>query len=537
MFVNETMSPDMSRTSSSYQHIAKASLVWLGLTFLVSGCSLLGKSETATSSTSTDFRKLLKLGDGPEAESPAKGMPAVANPPAKTIRFDGNEVVLGTADASQLDLPEFESRLAKLIAEGKFYSASRFADRNRNVGERLLWKYWADSNLSDTQAGMLRLLAQAQSKGLPNQSSWSGLMELQDSQPSDCAAYRSARIKFTQLLKSGDPDDTSHDAALQAAAQRLQHPLVTSDALQLMALRELLAGRNAWSEALYRQAVEISVAAGDLLRAGDCSLLVSAAASRSEDSKSASETWLTAIEQHAAAQLSRRTPVDVSFWQAAVLQKPVAVEWPVQIVEVLAAQADEVGCQVSYESSVELVLWTAVAHCQYKAGDAQLALVNFKKAESFASHEDKLWLRIAQSRCLAALDQGAAAAAILSGPAASSKPHIAAAARAAMGSAKLQSGAYQQGAQLLNKAIDETPGVIWPSKLDAEADLALALAILGETDAALVAMHRVQKQFQRDGNLVSLIQSLENELQLLELEGRTEAVTNLQKRIQQIERS
>ncbi len=94
----------------------------------------------------------------------------------------------------------------------------------------------------------------------------------------------------------------------------------------------------------------------------------------------------------------------------------------------------------------------------------QPALVNFKKAEAATTGENVLWLRIAQSKCLAALGQVPAASAILSGPASSNNPSIAAAATAAMGSTKLQAGAYQQGAQLLNKALSDSDGPVWANR-------------------------------------------------------------------------
>jgi len=41
----------------------------------------------------------------------------VANPPARTIRFDGHEIVLGDAGSSVLDIEQFVATLRPLIAQ------------------------------------------------------------------------------------------------------------------------------------------------------------------------------------------------------------------------------------------------------------------------------------------------------------------------------------------------------------------------------------------------------------------------------------
>ncbi len=182
-----------------------------------------------------------------------------------------------------------------------------------------------------------------------------------------------------------------------------------------------------------------------------------------------------------------------------------------------------------------MVLWACVAEAQYERGQMQPALVNFKRAEAATKGENVLWLRIAQSKCLAALGQVPAASAILSGPASSTNSAIAAAATAAMGSTKLQAGAYQQGAQLLNKALNDSAGTVWANRNQAMADLALAKLIIGETEPGLEALHAVQAQFIQAGDRLMLIRSLENELHLLEHEQRTQEATTIRKRLTELE--
>ncbi len=50
------------------------------------------------------------------------------------------------------------------------------------------------------------------------------------------------------------------------------------------------------------------------------------------------------------------------------------------------------------------------------------------------------------------------------------------------GQHKVQAGAYQQGAQLLNKALTDSAGSVWATRNQALADLALAQLIIGDTE-------------------------------------------------------
>ena len=60
--------------------------------------------------------------------------------------------------------------------------------------------------------------------------------------------------------------------------------------------------------------------------------------------------------------------------------------------------------------------------------------------------------------------------------------------------------------------------------------------IIGDTEPGLVAQHAVQTQFEKSGDKLLLVRSLENELRLLELEQRDTEVTSLKSRISQLER-
>jgi hypothetical protein len=346
--------------------------------------------------------------------------------------------------------------------------------------------------------------------------------------------YHTARSNFAKTLRAENPSADKIEQ-LRNASQQFKHPLAMTDTLHLMALGELAGGRNAWAQSLLLQAIELTKRSKDDFRAADLWLMVAINSTRSGDTSTASTAWKNSVIVYSKAQLASNRPLNTSFWVRADRNKPAKTEWPDATKHALTSFAKPVGCKITSESANELVIWAAVGNAQLDGGEAQLALVNFKKAETFASGEDALWLRIAQSECLAALGQNRAAAALLSEPLVAKHPKISAAANAALGSGKLQAGTYQQGAQILNKALSNAASLEWPSKNKAEADLALAMLIIGDTDNGLKTLHTVQKQFESQGDLLSLLQSLENEMQLLEYEGSTDAANKVRQRILQIE--
>ncbi len=504
----------------------------LALTMLLSGCRLFDQSNQSLSGISTELDKIFH-GDLSDSRAGSAGTSGkeVANPPARTIRFDGHEVVLGTADATTLEVDAFVTLISPLLQQQKMRSAATIVLQNPDVSARFLSERWASS----AEDPLVRLVASVltQRSSHPQNGSWNSLLTLAGEKPNLARSYLRQRNAFAETLLTTEPAAETADQ-LQDAAQALDHPLVLVDCLRLLALRELLSDRSAWAESLYRQAIGIAENAHEDLLAADLWLMVAATASRSGRLPQANEAWTQALSQHMAAS-GANLPLDTGFWLRAEQLRPAKSAWPKQIQTALAKHAESVGCTAS--GAVEMVLWTSVANALFDEGAAQLALINFKKAETFAEGEDVMWLRIAQSKCLAALGQSPAAAAILSGPAASANEGISAAATAAMGSAKLQSGAYQQGAQLLNKALNESPGLDWATKSKATADLALAQLIIGDTDQGLEALHAAQTQFVQQSDSQSLLQSLENEARILEHEERSEEAASVRQRIARIERS
>jgi tetratricopeptide (TPR) repeat protein len=502
------------------------SLLRYGLTatFLLSlaGCSILTEGSALTS----NLGQLLVSSGGASKD---KNGPQVANPPARTIRFDGHEIVLGDAADSGIETTQLVQILQPLVDQQRLRTASSIIENHRESSERLLFERWA-AQPSDP---LVRCVATVLSRrGTQPAADWNSLLQLAVQQPQRARAYLEFRNAFAKELQGSDPSGESA-AKLQQLAQELGHPLVKIDSLRLLGLRELVSARNGWAESLCRQAVDAAMTAGHPLLAAELGLMVTEAARRTEQATVAAEAWTAAVALHVASAGSS-PHVDVGFWTMAENTRPATSPWPKEVAALLAPHAARVGC--SAEGGVEVVLWAAVAQAQFERGEMQLALLNFKRAETSGAGDQVMWLRIAQSRCLAAMNQVPAASAILSGPASSKNAAVAAAATAAMGSIKLQAGAYQQGAQLLTKALSQNPASTWPFKHQAQADLALAQLIIGDTQAGLDALHAAQSQFAQAGNQLELIRSLENERRLLEHEERPGEAAAIASRITQLER-
>ena len=502
---------------------------------LFSGCTALTKSWRLSSTGEKKTDELLsgknEASVGSSFDS-SEGESKVVNPPAKMIRFDGREIVLGTTAMVQPDTSRFYNELTTLLTHEKFFSASSLVTKNMGVAEQVLWERYPD----ETNHGLVLFIAGFLSNGISQDFSWQSLLLSFKTNPVDADLYHGLRRDFTNKLKTEEPSQQDSDQ-LRTVAQRLNHPLAMVDALRLLALRELVAGRNPWAESLFMQAAEMTEKHRDLDRVAELWLMIATTANRSQRAPDAEKAWRKATEAQTESLLASTRPLDVNFWVRADDQRTEKMAWPSQTSKAMLRFCTPVGCQFSPQSKVDSVLWCAIASAQYQVGQPQLALVSFKKAETVASGDNVMWLRIAQGNCLAALGQSQAAVALLSVPANSDNPTIALASTTAMGSAKLQAGDYHQATQIFTKALNDKRVSHWPARNQAEADLALAQIIVGNTDIGLETLHAVQEKFREQKDNASLLQALENELKTLELEKRVEAATVVQSKIREIERT
>jgi hypothetical protein len=463
----------------------------------------------------------------------------VANPPARTIRFDGHEIVIGNGEAVSIAPDELLGQIKLLVDAGRARSASLVAMQHADSAERLLRERWADAASDPSLQWVAR--AHAYRSQCDPQNGWPELLSLAKTEKAACGEFLKTRNEFALRMQTEDPTE-EHVAQLHAAASAVGHPLVEIDSLRLQGLRCLLAKQPVEALKNYRAAIAIATDSSMVDQVSDLWLMASESARRADQHDDSAAAWREAVVAQMTLLSREGVPVDPNFWNRAETLRPVHSDWPVELGMVLGNHVQPVGCRVADAkgqtdaSRIQTVLWTAVGWAQYERGQPQLALVTLKKAEQTAVGNDAMYLRIAQGKCLGLLGQTAAATATLSVPLASKDSDVVSSATAALGSMKIQAGAYEQGASLLNKALSTGSKNHWPGRAHSQADLALAKLILGETAPGLDALHLAQATFVQNGDWLALVKSLENEMSLLQHEDRIEEKNALQRRIADLER-
>jgi len=457
----------------------------------------------------------------------------VANPPARTIRFDGHEAILGDGIASNLSTEDLRARLKPLLEKDKLRSATRLVMQYGETSERLLAERWAIDNAS--QDVKLISASRSQRSAANAKTDWNSLLKVAEEFPLVAQEYQKQRNAFALALQTSDPDEQTV-TLFKKASTAVGHPIVEMDCLRLLGLRAVVAEQWSAADGLYQQALAVAVRSSNVQYQADLNLLLAEAAKRNNASSNSVRTFgLNAIFSQIEMMKKENLALDIEFWLRIEQVIPDSKVWSEGISDLFGGHVGRM--LVKNPRSTSVLFWSAIAQAQMDREEMQLALLNLKKAETLATGDDVSWLRIAESKCLASIGQAEVAVAILSGPATSTQPAIASAATAALGSVKLQSGAYQQGAQLLNKSLKNAAESDWPSKTQAMADLAIAQLIIGRTDQGLVSVHEAQARFQSSEDFPSLLQSLENELRILEHEGRRNDSAAIRERIALIEKT
>jgi hypothetical protein len=248
---------------------------------------------------------------------------------------------------------------------------------------------------------------------------------------------------------------------------------------------------------------------------------------------------LVAIRQRAPEQLL--PAVDTVFWEQADRLIHPEDQYPQELGLVFAPWYSRMGISHQMDDAdrsplpPRVALWASLAQFQLSTGQPHLATLSLKRAEQSASPALRPWLQITSARALASQDQDALAAGILGNLLNHPNPNIAASALAALGSIKIQTGAYEQGSSFLIQALNQSESRNWPGYLAAKADLANVRLIVGSLDDALPELHAVQNEMLIAGNWQSLIRSLENEAAILEAEQMSEEAQEIRRRIASIE--
>src|SRR6056297_654655 len=283
-------------------------LLWALLALFLAGCNLLHQSDSLQRLSDVELVSSLKRPSKLSEPTP-EDHEKVANPPARSIRFDGREIVLGSAEMTPVATGEFCSELASLLEQEKYFSASQLVSQSVGTSEQALWERYVDA----TSDPLVAFIAKSLSVDVTQSISWNSLLVAVEAKSVDAKLYHQVRSQFIERLKAEEPSDEQTEQ-LKNVGQRVNHPLVMVDALRLIALRELVAGRHAWAESLFLQAAEICDQHQDLARSAECWLMAATTCNRAERAAPAKHAWLAAAERQLELHRGHQSALNLQFW-------------------------------------------------------------------------------------------------------------------------------------------------------------------------------------------------------------------------------
>ncbi len=446
--------------------------------------------------------------------------------------------MLGNGDIQSVTSQALQSHVKALLDAQRRRSATALIALHRSTAHRCVLSQWATTPDDPTVTFIARTLDRLEFAG---PQAYSSLLEQSRSRSDQAKAFAESRSTCIGSLHRGGT--AVRDAAQTVKrAESFGHPLPRVDAARLESLALLAAGKSDAAQKSLLRGLELAEQHRMTATFAELALLASDAALTIDDAERATAFWKAAVVAELSSmatgseQPHQLLPeLDSVFWLQAERLKPSDVEWPDEVSLTVSPWVRRLDLPNPAQEAASTILLAAIAQAQLASGQPELALVAFKRAEAEASQQSRPWLRIAQARCLAAQKQFAVATTLLSGPASSEDTRVRVAALTSLGSLRMHSGAYEQGAEILNRTLQENPDVEWSGRLDAEADLAAAQLILGDLDDALQSLHAVQQSFHLAGRWQALLQSLSNESRILTQEGRTDAAQQIAARIAALE--
>lgn len=206
-----------------------------------------------------------------------------------------------------------------------------------------------------------------------------------------------------------------------------------------------------------------------------------------------------------------------AFWERALAERPVAEEWPASVHEALARAANvhlDAGLQDPVPAIAgDAAAWVVAGAQRTLRGELEAALMAYSRALAVASDAHvRACIEIEQAACLARLQRKDAARTILLRSCDHADPRIARAALAWLGVLEVELERAREARVLLGRALALAPEVAWAQRARCEANLGLALLLLGEDNDGLRVLHAAQARFESERRFEELAQSLRNEL-------------------------
>ena len=460
------------------------------------------------------------------------------------VKVDAHGQPLRDGQLTSPAVPELLQRADSLLADERRLSLRHEVAQRMDTAVEML------RGLTEDQAPLpaTKAIATAYDEllSIPAGNGWSAIVEAAQSRQPAVVAYAKERRDWLDSLRQGVVRSLDGKSLSQAAAQTPGKMLIV-DAWQLRGVTALVSNEPTKAVEAFEQARQISTAI-DPYQTVQIGLLLSDALRRAERSPEADQVWQATVS--AAGQLVERTPmvIDPGFWDKASYLRPVSLMWPDDVVARLerrgpfiVAEANRGTPKLGPElnrlpGDQEAIVWAWIGASLLERAETQSALVAFKRAESSAQNESlRLSCRLQQAHALARLGQSAAATALLVTLSGDKEPAISKAAMAALGSLKLHQGDLSAAHRLLAKALDEGTPAVWPDRAQSEADFGLVTIMRGDNANGLQRLHNAQRQFESQGDQLSLARSLWNEQKFLEHTGKKDEALAVQRRWKTIE--
>ncbi len=459
----------------------------------------------------------------------------VSNPLAKEIRFDGKELLLGSGNCQVLPGSDLRKAIQSLLDNEKKRSAKAMINLHVRSAQQMLI-----AGIEKPAGVVESFVAEVLDHGKEN-AVWTEHIKNSKSRVEVAKQFAAAK---QQLLSTSQTFEASEKSIsqLQRSASKLNSLPLQLESQRLVALAKMASGQADEALNMLANAAEQATQAGMPNVASDLWMMACQGSMRSENVAQARKCWKAAVANQLTAIRSRpadqKLPaVDTVFWEQADKLKHPGDQFPGELKLALAPWYSRIGMTPDTETATQIALWAAIAEFQLTTGQPHLATLSIKRAEVNAADSTKAWLRIALARAMVSQGQESVAITILGSLKDDSRPAVRASSLATLGSIKIQAGAYEQGSRFLVDALNTPNAGYWPGQLAAKADLANVRLIVGRIDEALPVLHSVQNEMMTEGRWQSLCQSLENEIAILEHEGRKSDARTIRERIQMIENS
>lgn len=464
---------------------------------------------------------------------------SISNPPAKQIRFDGKEQLLGGGACQSMTVDALRTAVRGLVERQKRRSAVAFIQLHERSAQAWLLR---DIDRHDGQTELVAATLDADKQNPV----WRQHQAACRQRSEAAVAYQQARSRLVDATNTGQPVDSWGEQLYQHAEAVASIPLQI-DASKLWAASLFARDRVDESLATLVQTAERANQSGMPRISSDLWLMACEASLHDEQVDQARSCWKAAVANQLTSIRMRsdaeRVPaVDTVFWEHADRLIHPEDSYPAELKLAFSPWLAKLGIKVDEPIAAEgqrdasVALWSAIAQFQLATGQPHLATLSLKRAEQDAKEAVRPWLRIASARALAAQQQDVLATSLLSGLADHPNAAVAASALAVLGSIKIQSGAYQQGSEFLLQSLNKPTAKPWPGQLAAKADLANVRLIVASLDEALPMLHEIQNEMMIAGQWQSLCQSLENEAAILEIESLSDEAKAIRDRIANIER-